>query len=266
MITNSFYFVVFKKSISYLSLTCLFTLFTPQTLFTQSDFLNRSERKARQILKKTILSLGGSSYITAENIVKEGKIFGFRQENLRAANKFRMFEKHPLKRRVEFGDKGEIVYINDATKGWKIKYKDVKEQSKEEIKFFLISMKHTLDHVLRFRQKEKGMKIRYLGKTRSHLLILEGVQLMDKDGDKIKIYVNAHDFLPVKMEFKSPPFGKRWATEDKLFFHNYHKINGIKIPFTTILNSNGFKATETQLSSVKVSSSLSDSLFLPPKE
>ena len=188
MITNSFYFVVFKKSISYLSLTCLFTLFTPQTLFTQSDFLNRSERKARQILKKTILSLGGSSYITAENIVKEGKIFGFRQENLRAANKFRMFEKHPLKRRVEFGDKGEIVYINDATKGWKIKYKDVKEQSKEEIKFFLISMKHTLDHVLRFRQKEKGMKIRYLGKTRSHLLILEGVQLMDKEGDKIKIY------------------------------------------------------------------------------
>ena len=266
MITNSFYFVVFKKSISYLSLPCLFTLFTPQTLFTQSDFLNRSERKARQILKKTILSLGGSSYITAENIVKEGKIFGFRQENLRAANKFRMFEKHPLKRRVEFGDKGEIVYINDATKGWKIKYKDVKEQSKEEIKFFLISMKHTLDHVLRFRQKEKGMKIRYLGKTRSHLLILEGVQLMDKEGDKIKIYVNAHDFLPVKMEFKSPPFGKRWATEDKLFFHNYHKINGIKIPFTTILNSNGFKATETQLSSVKVSSSLSDSLFLPPKE
>ena len=266
MITYSFYFVVFKKSISYLSLTCLFTLFTPQTLFTQSDFLNRSERKARQILKKTILSLGGSSYITAENIVKEGKIFGFRQENLRAANKFRMFEKHPLKRRVEFGDKGEIVYINDATKGWKIKYKDVKEQSKEEIKFFLISMKHTLDHVLRFRQKEKGMKIRYLGKTRSHLLILEGVQLMDKEGDKIKIYVNAHDFLPVKMEFKSPPFGKRWATEDKLFFHNYHKINGIKIPFTTILNSNGFKATETQLSSVKVSSSLSDSLFLPPKE
>ena len=266
MITNSFYFVVFKKSISYLSLTCLFTLFTPQTLFSQSDFLNRSERKARQILKKTILSLGGSSYITAENIVKGGKIFGFRQENLRAANKFRMFEKHPLKRRVEFGDKGEIVYINDATKGWKIKYKDVKEQSKEEIKFFLISMKHTLDHVLRFRQKEKGMKIRYLGKTRSHLLILEGVQLMDKEGDKIKIYVNAHDFLPVKMEFKSPPFGKRWATEDKLFFHNYHEINGIKIPFTTILNSNGFKATETQLSSVKVSSSLSDSLFLPPKE
>ena len=266
MITNSFYFLFLKRSISYLSATCLFTLFTTQILFSQSDFLNRSEKKAQQILEKTIMSLGGSSYITAENIVKEGKIFGFRQENLKAANKFRMFEKYPLKRRVELGDKGEIVFINDATKGWKIKYKDVKEQSKEEIKFFLISMKHTLDHILRFRRKEKGMKIRYLGKTRSHLLILEGVQLMDQEGDKIKIYVNAHDFLPVKMEFKSPPFGKRWATEDKLFFHNYHEINGIKIPFTTILNSNGFKATETQLSSVKVSSSLSDSLFLPPKE
>ena len=56
MITNSFYFEFLQKSVSYLSVTCLFTLFTTQTLFSQSDFLNNSEKKARQILEKTIES------------------------------------------------------------------------------------------------------------------------------------------------------------------------------------------------------------------
>ena len=64
---------------------------------------------------------------------------------------------------------------------------------------------------------------------------------MDASGDKVRIYVNSRTFLPVRMEFESPPRGKRWATEDKRFFHNYHEIDGVKIPFTTILNSNGYK-------------------------
>lgn len=266
MIVNSFYSLILRKSVNYFFATWLIVSLASQTLYSQSDFLKNSEKKARKVLEKTIESLGGSSYLQTQNLVKEGKIFGFRRENLKVANKFRIFEKHPLKRRVELGDKGQIVFINDDVKGWKVEYKNVKEQSTEEINLFLIRMKHTLDNVLRFRREEKGMKIRYLGKTRSHLLSLEGVQLMDKEGDKIRIYVNAHDFLPVKMEFKSPPFGKRWASEDELFFYNYHEINGVKIPFTTILHSNGYRATETQLNSAKVSSELSDSLFLPPSK
>ncbi len=232
----------------------------------QSDFLRRSEEKARRILQKTVDALGGSAYLAARGIVREGKVFQFRRENLRGYGPFRMLEEPPLKRRLEIGKKGQIVLINDGDQGWKIEYKNVKTQTPEELRNFRIDMNHNLDHILRFRRQEKDMKFRYLGKSRSHLVDLDGVQLIDAKGDRVRIYVNSRTFLPVKMEFESPPRGKRWATEDERFFHNFHEIDGVKVPFTTVLNSNGYKASETQLTSARINASLSDTLFSSPQK
>jgi outer membrane lipoprotein-sorting protein len=244
----------------------LFLLVVPGPLPGQSDFLRRSEERARQILHKSVDALGGEAYLKARTIVREGKFFQFRRDDLRGSSKFRTLEAAPLKRRVELGKKGRIVLINDGEQGWKIEYKNVKTQSEEELRNFRIDMNHNLDYILRFRLREKDLKIRYLGKSRTHLDQLDGVQLMDASGDKVRIYVNSRTFLPVRMEFESPPRGKRWATEDKRFFHNYHEIDGVKIPFTTILNSNGYKASEVQLSSAQINADLSDSLFSSPQK
>ncbi len=232
----------------------------------QSDFLRRSEEKAKQILQKTVDALGGSAYLTARGIVREGKIFQFRKEDLRGYGQFRMLEEPPLKRRVELGKKAKIVLINDGDQGWKIEYKNVKTQTPEELRNFRIDMNHNLDHILRFRRQEKDMKFRYLGRSRSHLIHMDGVQLIDAKGDKVRIFVNSRTFLPVKMEFESPSRGKRWATDDKRFFHNFHEIDGVKIPFTTVLNSNGYKASEIQLTSASINADLSDTLFSSPQK
>lgn len=235
-----------------------------KSLFCQSEFLSQSEKKARGILEKTVEALGGQAYLATRDITMEGKVFQFRRHSLRGSGKFRMFEKHPLKRRMELS-KGKIVLINDGDQGWKIEYKNIKDQTPEEIRNFRINMKHSLDHILRFRRGEKNMKFRYLGKSRFHIINVEGVKLIDAEGDEIKIYVNSRTSLPVKMEFESPPRGKRWASEDERLFHNYHVVGGVKIPFTIILNSNGYKASEMQLISAVINTNLSESLFASPQ-
>lgn len=244
----------------------LLMLLVPGSLPSQSDFLSQSEEKARQILHKTVESLGGETYLKARNIVREGKLFQFRRDVLQGSNKFRTLESLPLKQRVELGGKGQIVLINDGERGWKIEYKNIKTQTEEELRNYRIDMKHKLDHILRFRLRKEDLKIRYLGKSRTHLEQLDGVQLTDTQGDKVRIFVNSRTFLPVRMEFESPPRGKRWATEDERFFHNFHEIDGVKIPFTTVLNSNGYKAREVQLSDVQINADLSNTLFLSPQK
>ena len=239
----------------------------PASLPGQSDFLRRSEERARQILHKTVEALGGETYLAVQNIVRKGKFYQFRRDVQQGSNQFRTLVALPWKRRVEFGKKARIVHINDGERGWKIEYKNVRTQTEEELRNYRIDVKHDLNHILRFRLRENGLKVRYLGKSRTHLEQLDGVQLMDASGDKVRIFVNSRTFLPVRMEYESPPRGKRWATEDEKFFHNYHDIDGVKIPFTVILNSNGYKAMETQLSSAQINADLSDTLFSsPPKK
>ncbi len=231
-------------------------------LLSQSDFLAESEKKARQILEKTIEALGGETFLKVQDITVTGRFYQFRKDILQGIGHFHSYDKFPLKSRTEYGKKKEIVSINNGDKGWKIEYKVVKEQSAEEIRNFQINMKHSLDYILRFRLDEEGLRFRYLGKTRIDLYDVEGVQLIDREGDKIRIFFNASSFLPVKMEYKAPGLGKRWPTDDEEFFHNYHSIQGIQISFSTLRFSNGYKSAEVQIGSAIINSGLPDSFFV----
>ena len=258
--------LVLRRTGAVVGTAVLFLLAAPGAMPGQSDFLRRSEERARQILHKTVEALGGDAYLAVQNVVRKGKFYQFRRDVQQGSNEFRTLAALPWKRRVEFGKKARIVVINDGEQGWKVEYKNIKIQTEEELRNYRIDMRHDLDHILRFRLGEKGLRIRYLGKSRTHLEQLDGVQLMDASGDKVRIYVNSRTFLPARMEYESPPRGKRWATEDEKFFHNYHEIDGVRIPFTVVLNSNGYKAMETQLSSAQINADLSDTLFSSPRK
>lgn len=252
----------FFKTISGLT-TWLLLLSAPAARLAQSNYLQESEAKAKEILAKAIEALGGPAYLKLQDIHRAGRFYQFRKDDLRGGGHFQAYEKFPAKSRFELGKKGEIVNINDGDKGWKIEYKVVKEQSPEEIDSFKIGLKHSLDYILKHRLQEPGMKFRYLGRSRSNLDELEGVQLIDKDNDRVKIFVNAITFLPARMEFRSPAFGKRGPTDDERHFYNYHTVEGVQVPFSTVRFSNGYKASEFQVESVKVNLALPDAFFTP---
>jgi hypothetical protein len=232
-------------------------------VLSQNDYLAESEKKAKEILERAVQALGGEAFLKTQDITRSGRTYQFRKDDLEGLGKFQMYDKFPLKQRTEFGKKGEIVSINNGDQGWKIEYKVVKPQSPEEIKSFRANINHSLDYLLRFRLVEKGMKFRYLGRTRMDLDEVEGVQFIDKENDRVKIFVNANNFLPVKMEYQSPAFGKRWPTEDERFLYNYHEVSGVQIPFKAVRFSNGYKSGETHVESARINSGLADTLFAP---
>ena len=236
---------------------------SPGTLPAQSDYLQESEKKAREILAKTIDALGGNAYLKMVDIHRMGRFYQFRKDQLKGGGHFQLYEKFPGKTRFELGKKGEIVNINDGEKGWKIEYKNVKDQTPEEIETYKINLKHNLDHMLRYRLDEPGMRFRYLGRSRADINEIETVQLIDKDNDKTKIYVDAATFLPTKMEFRSPAVGIFEPTDDERLYYNYHVIQGVKVPYSTVRFSNGFKASEFQVEAVQIDLSLPDAFFTP---
>jgi hypothetical protein len=252
-----------SKGFSAYAIATIILIFTRFVALSQNDYLAESEKKAKEILEKAVQALGGDAFLKTQDITRSGRTYQFRKDDLEGMGKFQIYDKFPLKQRAEFGKKGEIVSINDGDQGWKIEYKVVKPQSAEEMRNFRANVNHSLDYVFRFRLGEKEMKFRYLGRTRMDLDEVEGVQLIDKENDRVRIFVNANTFLPAKMEYQSPASGKKWPTEDERFLYNYHEVSGVQIPFKTVRFSNGYKSGETHLESAQINSGLADSLFTP---
>jgi outer membrane lipoprotein-sorting protein len=250
---------------NWLLLLFLLSLIPPFSgrLSAQSDYLKESEKRAREILAKSIEALGGNAYLKVQDSHRMGRFYQFRKDQLKGSTHFQLYEKFPGKIRLEMGKKGELVNINDGDKGWKVEYKVVKVQTAQEIENSKINLMHNLDYILRFRLNEPGMRFRYIGISRADNTEIEGVQLLDKDNDKIKIFVDTATFLPFKMEFRSPAVGIFDPTDDERIFYNYHAVEGVQVPYSTVRFSNGFKASEFQLESVQVDLALPDALFTP---
>jgi hypothetical protein len=240
-----------------------FPALAPLSPLSQSNYLQESEAKAKEILAKSLQALGGEAYLKLQDIHRMGRFYQFRKDDLRGGGHFQSYEKFPSKSRFELGKKGEITHINDGDRGWKIEYKVVKDQSPQEIENFKNGLRHSLDYILKYRLEEPGTKFRYLGKTRNHLDELEGVQLIDRDNDRVKVFVNAATFLPARIEFRAPAFEKKGPSDDERHYYNYHVVDGIQFPFSTVRFSNGYKVSEFQVESVKINLALPDAFFTP---
>ncbi len=240
-----------------------FLLATNSQAFAQANYLKESEEKAKAVLAKTVEAMGGDAFKNVRDMNVAGRLYEFRKDVLAGTTLFQNRIKFPTKMRYEVGKKMEVVLINDGDKGWKVEYKNVSEQTVEEVRVFRANLKHNLDYLLRFHINEEAMKFRYLGRTHIDLDEVEEVQLIDKEDDKVKLVINASTFLPVKMEFQTPSAGKRWASDDERQYFNYHNVQGVLFPFSTVRFSNGFKTSEVQLDSVRINTNLPDALFTP---
>lgn len=228
----------------------------------QNDYLAESERKAKEVLQNAIQALGGGAYLKMTDMTRSGKAYQLKDDNVRGLSRVTIMDKYPDKTRTEYGNQ-DIVYINAGEKGWKIEYKNVKDQTSAELEDYMAGRKHNLDYILRVRLKEDGMRFRHLGKSRIDLDEAEGVQLIDKSGDKVRIFVSTTTWLPLKMEFQTPGRGNRWTSDDERFYYGYHTMEGIQVPFGIVRNANGYKVSELRFEEVQVDTGLSDSIFQP---
>ncbi|MFQ5695402.1 MAG: hypothetical protein ACE5HB_05385, partial [Terriglobia bacterium] len=70
--------------------------------------------KGREILERMIEALGGETYLQVRDVTRRGRVFSFDRGNLsNPGQRFVDYIKFHGKERVEFGKKGNIIYVND---------------------------------------------------------------------------------------------------------------------------------------------------------
>ena len=266
------------KLISSLKLTSL-ALFLLLCLTTSPALLAQGEKSATQqtsptndekaeaVIKRAIEVMGGSSYLNIRTVVGRGQFTQFKDGASGLPSSFVDYVVFPDRERTEFKNpEGKVIQTNDKDKGWIYDgaSKSIKEMTKAQVEDFKLSMRASVDNLLRGFWRNDGAKLSYVGRREAGLARRnETVRLTYADGYTVEFEFDAKDSLPMKILYKRKNSeGVDTLEEDRMGQHV--KIEGVVFPFVIDHYSSGSQTSRINYQSVEVNAPVSDSLFARP--
>ena len=218
--------------------------------------------KARLVLEQAIQALGGSFYLSIQDMSQEGRTFSFHHgEPSSYGIQFWRFYKYPDKDRIELTKKRDVIYVNNGDKGYEITYKGTRAADAEDVTAYNRRRPFALDWVLRHWLNEPGVALFYDGLAVAGDKPAEQVTLLNAKNQGVTIDIDSNTHLPLKKSYSwRDPTDKERNVEEELY-DNYKPVQGIMTPFSVTRFYNGDMANERFLTAVTYNQGLDDSKF-----
>lgn len=220
------------------------------------------EEKSRKILDQTIQALGGPQYLRVQDMVREGRIYGFDRGELSSpGDRFVNYVKFRGKERVEFGKKGQIVYLNDNEEGWELDKQGIREQTPESIETFREGLRRDLDYVLRFRLQEEPIQLYYLGTEFVDNRRAHAIEMVDEQQESLVLYIDARTYLPMQVRYKHRDVLSGEFVEVVEYYGKWISVQGVQTPMAVSRERAGRRYFEAYFTSVQYNAGVDDALF-----
>jgi outer membrane lipoprotein-sorting protein len=223
--------------------------------------------KAEDVIKRAIAAMGGNSYLNVHSVSGRGQFTQFREGMSGLPSAFVDYIIFPDRERTEFKNpEGRIVQTNTGETGWIFDgaSKSIKDMSKAQVEDFKMSLRTSVDNLLRGPWRKEGAKLSYAGRREAGLAKRnEVVRLTYSDDYMVEFEFGAKDSLPMKVLYKRMAAdGTETAEEDRLAQHL--NIQGVIFPFVVDHYSAGVQTSRINYQSVEFNQAVPDSLFAKP--
>jgi len=228
--------------------------------------------RAEAVIKRAIEVLGGNAYLNVRNTVGKGFYSPYKDGQSLPPLRFIDYIVFPDKERTEFsGEGGRLIQTNAAGKGWLYDgaAKTIKDMPAPQIEEFKVSMRTSVENLLRGWWRQEGGKITYAGRREAGLARRNlTVRLTYPDGFWIEYEFGAKDGLPAKVLYKrkypKPDENEmeEVAEEDRLF--RPLTFDGITALFIVDHFRGGAQTGRINFESIEFNKPLPDTLFTRP--
>ena len=178
------------------------------------------------------------------------------------------YTKFPDKSRYELGNKKKeldiTVFNLGKNEGWILEgEKETRDAKPEEMDSFKNAVKHSIDMIFRFRYKDPGNKLFYMGAGEGKEVMLEIVKLVDPENDEVLLYFDRLSKLPAKIEYRDiNDRGVRQRHVEE--FSQWFMKQGVNTPLRVDGYINGRRLSQHFLLKVTYNNNLPDSFFSKP--
>jgi outer membrane lipoprotein-sorting protein len=213
-----------------------------------------------EILEQHFAAIGQEKLLATNTMSTKGKIVQGQFEI-----PFTSFQKRPMNFRSEAEFQGMKISSGfDGTKGWSVNpmmgSTDPQPMTEEQIDRMKIQSDY--DGLL-YNYKEKGYTVEFTGKETVDDIETYVLKLTRPNGDVITSYIDAENFVMLKMKSKLKMQGVE--TEAETIFSNYKFVNEILIAHSMETKVNGETMMQMVLEEVTYNTEIPDSMFMMPE-
>lgn len=225
------------------------------------------DEKALAVIQRAIESLGGPAYLGVKTIVSRGYYTPFRENAQGLPVSFQDYLVFPDRERTEFkgaGTKGIETHTGDG--GWIFdsKAKKLSDLTPDQVSDFRLTMRTSLDNILRGWWRGEGASLSYVGRREAGLARRnETVRLAYADGFEVEFEFDAKEGTPSKVKYKKQNAeGETVEEEDR--YAQFIEVSAVRVPFIIDHYRAGVQSSRVNYDEVELNRAVPDSLFTKP--
>lgn len=227
------------------------------------------DEKALAILSRAVESLGGGAYASVKSVTSSGYFTPFQEGAGALPIKFQDYTIFPDRERTEFSGAGvKSVQVNVGEGGWvaDLKTKKITDINAKGAEDFRLTLRTSLDSVLRGWWRKEGAGLAYVGRREAGLARRnETVRLKYPDGFEVEFEFDAREGLPSKVKYrKQNAEGETVEEEDR--YAQFQTIGAVRIPFIIDHFRAGQQSSRVNYETVEFNAAVPDSLFAKPED
>ena len=229
----------------------------------------KEDERAAAVVRRAVEALGGTAYLDVKTVVSRGHFTPFKDGVATLPTAFADYLVLPDRERTEFRGAGtRSVQTNTGDTGWvaDLQAKKVLDLTPAQAQDFRISMRASVDNVLRGWWRADGASLAYVGRREAGLARRnEVVRLTYPDGFEVEFEFDAKEGLPSKVKYrKTGGEGEQAEEEDR--FAQIVSIGAVRVPFVVDHYSAGVQSSRVNYDAVEFNRPVPDSLFTKPAD
>ncbi|HLW52025.1 MAG TPA: hypothetical protein VKW06_04195 [Candidatus Angelobacter sp.] len=233
----------------------------------QENEARSNQQKARAVIDRMIIALGGQAYLTVQDLYSEGRYGRFGHNgDLAGGTVFFRYWQWPDKDRLELTPQRDIVQLYVGDKVYEVTYKgsQLQDPQKDEgVKLAMLRHRYALENVLRTWLNAPGTLLLDEGPTLAINRMAERITIINSSNESVSILVLADSHLPAKKVFYIRDPQSRERDEDEEIYDNWRMVQGVNTPMSRLVQHNGRMARQEYLQEVIYNRRPPDDTFTP---
>jgi hypothetical protein len=225
------------------------------------------EQKARDLLDKMVIALGGDGWLNRRDWLLEGQLgYFFRGAPTGAVTVFWDFHRRTggpetEVERIEYSKKRDVVQMFTANSADEITFRGKVALPEDVSQEYFRRRAHSIEVVLYDWLKKPGTMVVFEGTTMVQRRVADKVTVISPTNDAITIELDANSHLPLARTFQYRNEKYKDFDTDREEYDGYHSVQGVQTPYTITRFRNGDMVNQTFYTEVKYNQNLSPELF-----